>query len=292
LITTRFAPSPSGALHLGHAYAAIFAHDLAVGQGGRFLVRIEDIDRGRCRREFEAAIFEDLAWLGLHWQKPVRRQSEHQDDYQRALNTLEALGVLYPCFCTRKDIAAEIAASPSAPHGPDGPLYPGLCRHLDPAERAERQASGQAFALRLDVAAALERTGSELRFEERLAGPDGETGSVVARPQELGDVVIARKDIGTSYHLAVTVDDAVQGVTDVSRGRDLFHATHVHRLLQALLELPVPRYHHHDLVRDESGARLATRDKALALAALREAGATPAQIRERLGLLAPTDLST
>ncbi|MBT8493210.1 MAG: tRNA glutamyl-Q(34) synthetase GluQRS [Deltaproteobacteria bacterium] len=285
ITTTRFAPSPSGALHLGHAYAAIFAHDLAVRAGGRFLVRIEDIDRGRCRREHEEAIFADLEWLGLSWEKPVRRQSEHFDGYRRACQSLAELGVLYPCFCTRKDIAAEIASSPSAPHGPDGPLYPGICRRLEPAERERLRASGQPYALRLDVAAAGKRAGDELRFEELGGGPD--SGVVVARPEELGDVVIARKDVGTSYHLAVTVDDALQQVTDVSRGRDLFHATHIHRLLQALLELPTPRYHHHDLVRGEDGQRLATRDKALALAALRSAGTSPAQIRARLGLEAP-----
>jgi len=283
MTVTRFAPSPSGALHLGHAYAAIVAHDFAKERGGRFLVRIEDIDVSRCRPEHEAALFADLAWLGLTWEMPVRRQSEHLDDYQAALATLDELGVLYPCFCTRREIADEIARSPSAPHGPEGALYPGICRHLGADEAAERRTRGDAFALRLDVGKASALAGP-LRFVEHGSGPDGEHGEVLATPETLGDVVLARKDIATSYHLAVTVDDARQGVTDVTRGQDLFHATHVHRLLQALLGLAVPAYHHHGLIRDEAGKRLATRDKAHALAALRAAGTTPEQIRRLVGL--------
>lgn len=283
-LTTRFAPSPSGPLHLGHAFAAIFAHDMALRARGRFLVRIEDIDAARCRPEYEAAILEDLAWLGLHWQTPVRRQSEHLQDHASALARLDAIGVLYPCFCTRRDIAEEIARSPAAPHGPEGALYPGICRDLDPATRRARIDAGEPHALRIDVAAAVAMTAGDLTFIEQGAGPDGERGTVTARPSLLGDVVLARKDLGTSYHLAVTVDDAIEGVTLVTRGRDLFHATHIHRLLQALLDLPVPDYHHHGLIADETGRRLATRDKAHSLKVLREAGATPDDVRRMVGL--------
>lgn len=283
-VVTRFAPSPSGALHLGHAYAAFVAHDLAAQARGTFLVRIEDIDRSRCRREHEEALFEDLAWLGLSWATPVRRQSEHLDDYASALQTLDDRGLVYPCFCTRKEIAAEIARSRSAPHGPDGPLYPGTCRQLGAEARAARIEAGDAYALRLDVATAVASVATPLHFREEERGPNGESGSVAATPELLGDVVLGRKDIRTSYHLAVTVDDALQEVTDVTRGRDLFHATHIHRLLQALLELPSPRYHHHDLVKDEAGNRLATRDKAHALAALRAAGVSPERVREMVGV--------
>lgn len=291
MTVTRFAPSPSGALHLGHAYAALYAHELARARGGRFLVRLEDIDVGRCRREYEAALFEDLAWLGLRWETPVRRQSEHLDDYAVALSTLQHRGVLYPCFCTRREIADEIARSPSAPHGPEGALYPGICRDLSPEIAAERRARGDAFAVRLDVGKAVAQLGAPLTFVEHIAGPAGEHGEVLATPEVLGDVVLARKDIATSYHLAVTVDDALQEVTDVTRGQDLFHATHIHRLLQALLDLPVPAYHHHALVRDEAGRRLATRDKAHALAALRASGVTPDEVRRRIGLGSRVDLS-
>ena len=275
-VVTRFAPSPTGRLHLGHAYAALFAAAEARRARGRFLLRIEDIDATRCRPEHEAAIRADLAWLGLAWEEPVRRQSEHMDEYRAALGRLDAGGFLYPCFCTRRDIAAEIARSGAAPHGPDGPLYPGRCRGLDRAARAARIAAGTPYALRLDVARALAATGP-------LAWDDAEAGSVAADPASLGDVVLARKETPTSYHLAVTFDDAVQGVTLVTRGRDLFAATHVHRLLQALLGLPVPRWHHHALVRDEGGTRLAKRAGAPTLADLREVGTTPAGIRARLG---------
>jgi glutamyl-Q tRNA(Asp) synthetase len=276
MIVTRFAPSPTGYLHLGHAHAALTGWTAAQRAGGRFLLRIEDIDAGRCRPEFTEAIFEDLAWLGLQWETPVRRQSEHTADYAAALAQLEARGVLYPCFCTRKDIAAEIAAAGQAPHGPEGPLYPGTCRGLDMAQRAKRIARGQPYALRLDVARAAV-----------LAGPldwtDAHSGRVAAQPELLGDVVLARKDAGTSYHLAVTVDDALQGVTLVTRGEDLFTATHVHRLLQALLDLPTPGYLHHGLLRNEAGERLAKRDAAIALRALRDAGRTPAEVRAMAG---------
>lgn len=283
--TTRFAPSPSGALHLGHAYSALFSAT-AAGHDGQFLLRIEDIDQGRCRPEFEDAIAADLTWLGLDWPQPVMRQSERQAAYQAALDRLEEAELLYPCFCTRKDIQREIAAAASAPHGPEGPLYPGICRRLDPAERAERKATGEAFHLRLDVEAALARCG-ELTWQE-----EGE-GAQPARPGLLGDVVLARKDIGTSYHLAVVVDDAAQEISLVTRGEDLKHATHLHRLLQALLDLPVPLWRHHPLVRDDTGERLAKRHAALSLKALRERGETPESLRRRLadsGLPLPGDL--
>ncbi|MCR6629537.1 MAG: tRNA glutamyl-Q(34) synthetase GluQRS [Magnetospirillum sp.] len=266
---TRFAPSPTGRLHLGHAYSALFAH--AQAADGRFLLRIEDIDTGRCRPEFVDGIFEDLAWLGLEWESPVRRQSEHWDDYRAALARLDGMGLLYPCFCTRKDIADEVARAGHAPHGPDGVLYPGLCRALPAAERAERMAAGQPFALRLDMGRAAARAGT-LHWHDRAAGPQR------AAPELFGDVVLARKDSPTSYHLAVTVDDALQDVTLVTRGADLFAATHVHRLLQALLDLPVPDYHHHRLLTDETGKRFAKRDRSLTIESLREAGHTPAEV--------------
>jgi glutamyl-Q tRNA(Asp) synthetase len=268
--TTRFAPSPTGLLHLGHAYAAWFAEEKAAG--GRFLVRLEDIDRTRCREEFVAPIFEDLAWLGLAWEQPVRRQSEHFADYQAALDRLAAAGLLYPCFCSR----ADIAAAGAAPQGPDGPLYPGTCRRLAPDAVDQRLAAGTAFALRLDMARATAGM-APLRFTDR------EAGTIDVVPEQFGDVVLARKDVPTSYHLAVTVDDAAQGVSLVTRGQDLLPATHLHRLLQALLDLPVPDYHHHRLIMDASGRRLAKRDRDITLAALRAAGITPAELRARLG---------
>jgi glutamyl-Q tRNA(Asp) synthetase len=267
--TTRFAPSPTGLLHLGHAYAAWFAQDAAAG--GRVLLRLEDIDRSRCREEFVAGILEDLAWLGLSWEEPVRRQSQHLQDYRAALDRLAAAGLLYPCFCSRGDIAA----AGSAPQGPDGPIYPGICRALPAAEIDQRLASGAAYALRLDMARATSGM-APLRFTDR------EAGTIDAVPAQFGDVVLARKDVPTSYHLAVTVDDAAQGVTLVTRGRDLLPATHLHRLLQALLDVPVPDYHHHRLITDASGRRLAKRDADLTLASLRQSGASPAELRARL----------
>jgi glutamyl-Q tRNA(Asp) synthetase len=274
-VVTRFAPSPTGYLHLGHAYAALFAH--AAARGGRFALRIEDIDAGRCRAEFVAAILEDLAWLGLSWDEPVRRQSEHLDDYRAALVRLETQGLVYPCFCTRGDIARQIQQFSEAPQGPDGPLYPGLCRGLPAAEVARRREAGTGFAWRLDMTKAV-----------ALAGPltwtDLGLGETTADPARFGDVVLARKDVPTSYHLAVTLDDALQGVTLVTRGADLFAATHVHRLLQALLDLPVPRWHHHRLVTDSAGVRLAKRDKAATLRSLRAAGVTPDEVRAMVGI--------
>ena len=273
---TRFAPSPTGLLHLGHAHSALFAWRAARQAGGRFLLRIEDIDRGRCRPEFESAILEDLAWLGLSWDEPVRRQSEHLDDYRAALDRLAERGLVYPCFCTRKEIRAEIARAGRAPHGPEGPLYPGLCRGLPADEGRSRIAGGEAHALRLDLARALESVGD-------LAWEDLGEGFIEATPEILGDVVLARKDVPTSYHLAVTWDDALQGVTLVTRGADLLPATHVHRLLQALLGLPTPTWHHHALIEDESGKRLAKRHDALSIRALRAAGRSPAEVRALAG---------
>jgi glutamyl-Q tRNA(Asp) synthetase len=273
---TRFAPSPTGLLHLGHARSALEGWRAAQESGGRFLLRIEDIDTGRCREEFVAAIFEDLSWLGLSWEEPVRRQSRHFDDYRAALDLLRALDLIYPCFCTRQDIQREIDAAAAAPHGPDGPLYPGTCRHRSEADRAERIASGQSYALRLDVAKAVARTGS-LQWNDEVAG------KVAANPESLGDAVLARKDTPTSYHLSVTVDDHLQGITLVTRGQDLFEATHIHRLLQALLGYATPRYRHHELLTDASGRRLAKRDKALTLRAMRESGLAPAEVRRRAG---------
>lgn len=276
MVVTRFAPSPTGHLHLGHAHSALAGWRAAREAGGRFLLRIEDIDPLRCRPEFEAAILEDLAWLGLDWERPVRRQSEHMADYRAALQRLDALGVLYPCFCSRKDIAAEIARSGQAPHGPDGPLYTGRCRALAPGARQAGIESGRPYALRLDAG----RAGA-------IAGPlsweEAGHGRVEVDPGRLGDVVLARKDVPASYHLAVTVDDGLQGVTLVTRGADLFEATHVHRLLQALLGLGAPAYHHHPLLADESGARLAKRDGALSLRALRAAGRSPPEVRALAG---------
>lgn len=273
--TTRFAPSPTGYLHLGHAHAALFAAR-AAGAGGRFLLRVEDIDLSRCRPEFETAIIEDLSWLGLRWEQPVRRQSEHFDDYRASLDRLTARGLIYPCFCTRKQIADEIAHSQQAPHGPDGPIYPGTCRSLGAAERNRRIASGAPYALRLDVARATRDAGA-LTWHDRIRGVQAAT------PEVFGDVVLARKDTPASYHLAVTVDDALQGVSLVTRGEDLFAATHLHRLLQTLLDLPTPDYHHHGLLTNAAGERLAKRDRALTLRALREAGKSATEVRALAG---------
>ncbi len=269
-VVTRFAPSPTGYLHLGHVRSALEGWRAARDAGGRFLLRLEDIDQTRCRPHFAEAIVADLAWLGLGWDGPIRRQSEHFADYRAALDRLAAAGLLYPCFCTRRDIQAEIARAGGAPQGEAGAPYPGTCRQLGAAERAERLHLASSYALRLDVGAALERTG-KLAWRE-----DGRR--VEADPAALGDVVLARKEAPTSYHLAVTVDDALQGVTLVTRGADLFAATHIHRLLQALLGLPTPAYRHHKLLTDAQGRRLAKRDGALSVRAMRQAGMTPAEI--------------
>lgn len=273
---TRFAPSPTGWLHLGHAYAALFAEQQARDSNGRFLIRLEDIDGTRARPEYETALFEDLTWLGLAWEQPVRRQSDHTEDYQTALNELDQQGLLYPCFCTRKEIQEEIAQAGQAPHGPDGPLYPGTCRSRSTAERESLITNGQPYALRLDIGKAIEHTGKELFWNDAGRGPQ------VAAPAIFGDVVLARKDTPASYHLAVVVDDALQGITLVTRGEDLFEATHLHRLLQELLKLPVPRWHHHRLITDETGKRLAKRDNARALRTLRDEGWTPEKVKAAL----------
>ncbi|MGA9795517.1 MAG: tRNA glutamyl-Q(34) synthetase GluQRS [Rhizomicrobium sp.] len=268
MIVTRFAPSPTGLLHLGHAFAAL----TAAQAGERFILRIEDIDSSRAREEFAAAIFEDLAWLGLRWEEPVMRQSTRFDAYREALANLDAQGLLYPCFCTR----ADIAAASEAPHGPEGLLYPGTCRHVSAAERNKRIGSGAQYAMRLDVAKAAAKAGP-LTFVEH--------GQIVAvDPLVFGDIVLARKDTPTAYHLAVVVDDAFQGVTLVTRGVDLLPATHVQRLLQALLAIPAPGYAHHRLILDESGKKFSKRDHAVTLRDLRGHGVTPEQIRERLSL--------
>jgi glutamyl-Q tRNA(Asp) synthetase len=325
---TRFAPSPTGYLHLGHAFSALFAYENARRAGGRFLLRIEDIDPLRCKPEFTSAIFEDLRWLGLTWEEPVRRQSEHMPDYTAALDRLRGMGVLYPCFCTRREIAEEAAGAGRAPHGvceahpstkavvspsrlregsgvggeathpnvqdrealqtprpPSIPpasgrdaapaLYPGTCRHLLESERREKLAQHGAANWRLDSAKASTITGA-------LTWRDQERGVIAARPEDFGDVVLARKDVPTSYHLSVTVDDHRQGVTLVTRGEDLFRATDIHRLLQALLGFGVPEYLHHPLLTDDSGRRYAKRDKPLTLRAMRAAGVTPEEIRLKL----------
>ena len=276
-IVTRFAPSPTGLLHSGHAYSALSAFETARKNDGRFLLRIEDIDFTRCRREFEVAILEDLAWLGIEWEIPVRRQSNHLREYVAMAEQLRVRGLLYPCFCTRKDIQREIDAAGAAPHGPEGPLYSGLCRSLSEDERHARMASGASFAMRLDLNRAIAAAGDDLEWM------DLERGSQKARPEILGDVVLVRKDIGCSYHLAVVLDDALQGVTQIMRGEDLFEATHVQRLLQALLSLPTPDYQHHPLICDPNGKRLAKRDEAETLRSLRLRGVSVCEVRERLG---------
>ena len=288
----RFAPSPNGWLHLGHAYSALFAFELATRTGGRFLLRIEDIDVGRCRPEYEEAIYEDLAWLGLDWERPVRRQSEHFADYEAALKRLRDMGLVYPCFATRKEIADAIAATGIDPRNwpvdPDGaPLYPGIYKDLAPAEMNRLMWDGRSYAWRLDTEKALakaeEIAGAPLTFLEDGEGPNGETGTCAVKPALFGDVLIARKDVPTSYHLAVTVDDAIQGVTLVTRGQDLFHATYIHRILQVLLALPEPRYRHHRLIRDDAGRRLSKSARDMGLRELRAAGKSPADIRRMVG---------
>ena len=264
-MVTRFVPSPTGRLHVGHGWSALLAHDAARAADGRFLLRIEDIDGTRSRTEHIAGIEEDLRWLGVAWDGPVWRQSDRLPVYADALARLDTLGLTYPCFCTRADIAREIERSGAAPHGPEGALYPRICARLSAVEQQERLDAGQPHAIRLDVAAAMMRCGP-------LEWRDEDQGIIAARADLLGDVVLARKDAPVSYHLAVTVDDAAQAITHVRRGQDLFMSTHVHRLLQALLDLPTPLYRHHRLLVDARGRRLAKRDAALTLASLRETG--------------------
>ena len=290
-VVERFAPSPNGRLHLGHAFSALTAFDSARAAGGRFLLRIEDIDLGRAREAHVQGIFEDLAWLGIGWEHPVLRQSTRFAAYAVALGRIKARGLIYPCYCTRREITAALDAPQEG--GPDGPAYPGICRDLSPAELAAREREGRAAALRLDMRKALDALGGRdaiaaLSFHELGEGPDGETGRVALDADMLvdraGDVVLARKDAPTSYHLSVVVDDAHQGVSHVTRGRDLFNATPIHRMLQALLGLPTPVYRHHRLIRDDAGKRLAKRDSAPALAELRAAGASPDDVRRMIGL--------
>ena len=283
----RFAPSPNGYLHLGHACSALLNFDLARETGGRFLLRIEDIDATRCRPEYETAIHEDLAWLGIAWETPVRRQSEHFAAYRAALDKLSALGLVYPSFESRAEIAKLVAqreASGPWPCDPDGaPLYPGTAKSFAADERARLVESGVPYALRLDMEAAC-RHAAGLAWREDGEGPGGEQGSVAVQPRAWGDVILARKETPTSYHLSVVVDDALQGVSEVVRGQDLFHATSVHRLLQGLLGLPAPAYRHHRLIRDEAGQKLSKSTRATALRDLRAGGATPADIRAMVGL--------
>jgi glutamyl-Q tRNA(Asp) synthetase len=283
----RFAPSPNGYLHLGHAYSAMLNADLARETGGRLLLRIEDIDTTRCKPEFEAAIDEDLTWLGLSWERPPRRQSRHFAEYRAALEKLAALGLIYPAFESRAEIARLIADQQEqapAPRDPDGaPLYPGTARALSPEARERLLRSGAPYALRLDMVAARAHVG-DLSWTERGEGPNGETGRVTADPAAWGDVIIARKETPTSYHLAVVVDDALQGVTEVVRGQDLFWSTSVHLILQQLLGLPQPLYRHHRLIRDAAGEKLSKSTDATGLRELRAAGVTPAEIRRRVGL--------
>jgi glutamyl-Q tRNA(Asp) synthetase len=289
--TFRFAPSPNGYLHLGHALSALLNFDMAQRSGGRFLLRIEDIDQTRCRPTYEAAIYQDLAWIGLHWEEPVRRQSAHFDAYRAALGRLDAMGLIYPSFESRAEIARLVAERERAapwPRDPEGvPLYPGNAKEMPAGERRRRQDAGDPFALRLDMAIATSlasRCEAPVSWSETGVGPNGETGAVLADPAAWGDVILARKDVPASYHLAVVVDDAHQGVTHVVRGEDLFHATSLHRLLQHLLGLPQPLYHHHRLIRDVDGRKLSKSGYATGLRELRACGATPADIRRMIGL--------
>jgi glutamyl-Q tRNA(Asp) synthetase len=281
-LVTRFAPSPTGLLHRGHAFSALTAQALAAEAGGRLLLRIENIDAARCRPQFEAALLSDLTWLGLRWEAPPRRQSEHLDDYRAALGRLGAQGVLYRCFRTRAETLAGIA---SAPHGEDA-ADTGAYARLPPAQERELLDAGRPFAWRLSISDALGRLGgARLAFEETGEGPNGEQGVIEADPARAGDVIVGRKDVGVSYHLAVVVDDALQGVSHVVRGCDLFEATHVQRLIQALLDLPTPVYHHHRLILRPDGRRFAKRDTAETLQSLRSAGGAPGELRKALGFV-------
>ncbi|MDX1743038.1 MAG: tRNA glutamyl-Q(34) synthetase GluQRS [Ruegeria sp.] len=293
---TRFAPSPSGPLHLGHAYSALLAHDLALAENGQFLLRIEDIDRARSRLSWEDQIYRDLRWLGLNWPEPVMRQSDRLDVYTAALDRLWARGLLYPCTCNRKDIAAAASAPQEGRplHGPDGIIYPGTCRHKFRPSAADGPRPKD-IPLRLNMAAACrtlagsEDPGAKIgSFRETGSGPNDETGSIAFTMEELtktiGDVVLSRRDMGTSYHLSVVLDDAAQQITHVVRGQDLFEATRIHVVLQRLQELPTPTYLHHRLIRDEAGKRLAKRDDARALSKYRAEGATADDIRALVGL--------
>lgn len=288
-VSTRFAPSPTGPLHLGHAFAAITAHDMARAMGGRFLLRIEDIDRSRSRPQWEAQALDELRWLGLAWDAEPMRQSDRMPAYAAALDTLWARGLVYPCTCSRRDIEQALSAPQEGVPliGPDGPVYPGSCR---PAPHAPRPVERPKDAhLRLDMAKALASAGiGEIAYTETGLGPEGTGGEITIPAADLiagvGDVVLSRRDMGTSYHLSVVIDDAAQGITHVTRGADLGEATRIHVLLQGLLGLPVPVFHHHRLIRDEGGKRLAKRDDARALSKYRAEGASPADIRRMVGL--------
>ncbi len=272
---TRFAPSPTGLLHIGHAASAWFAWEHAGQQKSNFILRIEDIDQTRCRPEFEQALYDDLHWLGIEWPLPVRRQSEHFSEFRTSLAQLGERGLLYPCFCTRREIEEEIARAPSAPHGPEGHLYPGTCRNLSDAEREDKIAAGLPYAIRIDMTEARRQAG-DLRWR------DLEAGWQDATPEILGDAVLARKDTPVSYHLCVTHDDALQEISLVTRGQDLFHATHFHRLLQALLGLPTPDYCHHGLLTDSDGKKFSKRNNSLTLCAVRDRGFTAEELRRML----------
>ena len=282
---TRFAPSPTGFLHLGHVYSALFSEKQAQATGGKFILRIEDIDTSRVKSEFEDAIIEDLSWLGLEWEKPVRRQSDHLDEYEKAINSLEERGLVYPCFCSRREIRTEIQNSYSAPHdiptGSEGPIYPGTCRRLTIKQSKLRRNQGDTFALRLDSALAIKTANINI---SPLTWSDVEKGNIRASLDRLGDVVLARKETPASYHLAVTVDDHLQGINLVTRGKDLFSSTHVHRVLQALLGLDTPSYHHHHLLTDVYGKRFAKRDNSITIRSLRNNGKTPEQVRLLAGV--------
>ncbi len=287
--TFRFAPSPNGDLHLGHAYSVLLNRKMALAAGGRLLLRIEDIDTTRCTPEFEAGIYRDLEWLGVEWERPVRRQSEHFGEYRAALDRLARDGLVYPAFMSRGEIRAFITDSERRgrgwPRDPDGvPLYPGADKALSDTERKRRIAEGVPFAWRLDVAAATEQAAGDLSWIEYADETLTSAGMVDARPQDWGDVVVARREIPTSYHLSVVVDDALQGVSHVVRGMDLFHATGVQRLLQHLLGLPPPRYFHHRLILGADGRKLSKSLADSGLSALRQAGATPAEVKRMVGL--------
>ncbi len=289
IFRTRFAPSPTGPLHLGHAYSALLAFDMARAAGGQFLLRIEDIDATRSKPQWEEQIYDDLRWLGVTWDAPPMRQSERSDSYQAALDRLWSMGLLYPCTCTRRDIDAALSAPQEGVevgYGPDGPIYPGTCRSL--SDRLGPRPTG---VLRLDLRAALTHLMPQtVTFTETGVGPNGETGTraYTDHLRTLGDIVLSRKDFLGSYHLSVVLDDAAQAITHVVRGRDLFDATQIHVILQRLLDLPTPIYHHHRLIRDAHGKRLAKRDDARAIAKYREDGASAQEIRAMTGLPSAT----
>lgn len=269
----RFAPSPTGHLHIGHAASAFFTWDQAEQNPESFLLRLEDIDAARCRPEFERSIKEDLHWLEIEWKNEPRRQSEHWEDYKKKIEILKEKELLYPCFCTRKDILKEGEGSVAAPHGPGGSLYPGRCKNLDRGERDDRLARGDPYALRLNMSLAIRQASGPLTWFDRGKGRQK------AAPEILGDVVLARKDVPASYHLCVTHDDALQDITLVTRGEDLWEATHLHRLLQDILGYPVPEYHHHPLLLDRHGVRFAKRDRGVTLRQLKEKGFSPQDLR-------------